>query len=121
MSLRTPVILILLLFFMCSCAQVFQSGHLSRDRTYLESHDTQITSTESEDNPLLAEDNNPADGDPSTIDDFSEEERIESEIAANSEVGPNGDKTAAGNFSSPKKAQPVLDDALDLCQLSQDF
>jgi membrane-bound lytic murein transglycosylase D len=121
MNFRTPIILILLLFLMCSCAQVFQNGHLSRDSSYLKSDETQINPTESENNPLLASENNPADDDPSAIDDISEEARIESEIAARFEVHHSGDKSSAGNISSGKKAQSVLDEALELCQLSQEF
>ncbi len=121
MSFRTPIILILLLFFLCSCAGVFQNGHLTQDSSYLESEDSQVASSELEDNMLLAEDNNPADNESATIDNASEEARIASEIAASCEPGQNGGKNPDGNISSSKKAQPVLDDALELCQLSQEF
>ena len=121
MRFRAPIILILLVFFMCSCTHVFKNGYLFRDSTYPESDDTQIASTESEDNSLLAGENNPADAGPSSNEDISEEGRVETEIAATCEVDQNGDKHPTGNISSPGKAQPVLDEALELCQVSQEF
>ena len=121
MSFRTPIILVLLLLFLCSCAGRVQNRPLSQDSSYLESEGSQITSTVLEDNMLLAEDNNPAENQSSSIDNASEETRIMPEIAASFEPDQNGDKNPDGNISSPKKAQPVLDDALELCQLSQEF
>ncbi|MBW2411611.1 MAG: LysM peptidoglycan-binding domain-containing protein [Deltaproteobacteria bacterium] len=94
---------------------------MSQNSSHLESEDSQLTSTELENNILLAEDGNPAEDESATIDNASEEARIASEIAASCEPGQNGDKNPDGNISSPKKAQPVLDDALELCQLSQEF
>jgi membrane-bound lytic murein transglycosylase D len=118
MKFRASMILVLLLFFMCSCAQMFQNGQFSQDSTYLESDDSQI---DSEDNPLMAAEGSPADDNPSSLEDAAEETRLESEVAANYQTDQNGGKNSAGNLYPTKKAQPVLDDALELCQLSQDF
>jgi membrane-bound lytic murein transglycosylase D len=121
MRFRTPIILLSLLFFVCSCAQVSKNGHRSQDITKLESNAKQTTANDSEDNPLLAGENSPVNNEPSTVNEVSEETHLEAEIIADSEVGQNGEKDSASNIYSPKKAQPVLDDALELCQLSQDF
>ena len=121
MRFRTPIILLLPLFFVCSCAQVSKNGHRSQDITKVESNATQIAATKSEANPLPAGENNPVNKEPSTVNEVSEETRLEIEIVSDSEVGQHGEKDSASNIYSPKKAQPVLDDALELCQLSQDF
>jgi len=116
MNFRASIIIVLLLFLTCSCAQVFQNGSFSQDGAYPASDDAQVNSTPSEDNPLIAGDDNPA-----TIEDTAEEKRIESEIGSNGEADPNGAKNSAGTIYPLKKAQPVLDDALELCRVSQDF
>ena len=110
MNFRTSMILVLLLFFMCSCAQMFQNGQFSQDGTYLQSDDPQL---DSEDDPLVAAEGSPADDSPSSIENATEENGLDSEIVGSVEEDPNGDKNSAGIAYPAKKAQPVLDDALE--------
>jgi membrane-bound lytic murein transglycosylase D len=112
------MILVLLLFFMCSCTQMFQNGQFSQDSAYLQSDDLQ---PDSEDDPLIAAEGNPADGNPSSIEDATAENGLDSEIVDSGEDNQNGEINSADIPYPAKKAQPVLDDALELCQVSQDF
>ncbi|MBW2411094.1 MAG: transglycosylase SLT domain-containing protein, partial [Deltaproteobacteria bacterium] len=97
---------------------MFQNGQFSQDGTYLQSDDPQL---DSEDDPLVAAEGSPADDSPSSIENATEENGLDSEIVGSGEDDQNGEKNSADIAYPAKKAQPVLDDALELCRVSQDF
>ena len=117
MNFRISHITVLLLFLLGGCAQLFQNGLLSQNNnssafesssSELEKSDQALQETQEED--LLGAD-----------DAVSDKDRIASEIAKVGETCQNDAKNSAENLYPTKKAQPVLDEALELCQVSQEF
>ena len=119
MNFRISMIAVLLLFLLCSCAQLFPNGRFWQNNNSQASESSQLNSSESEENEISAQKSDLAlqesqESDISLTDaPLSEEEGIGSETV-------KIDKSAE-NIYPTKKAQPVLDDALELCQVSQDF
>jgi len=120
MNFRISYITVLLLLILGGCAQLLQNGFLSQNNnsaafesqqlgsSELEKSDPALQETQEED--LLGED-----------DAVSDKERIGSESTKVGETCQNDEKNSAENLYPTKKAQPVLDDALELCQVSQEF
>jgi len=127
MNFRISLITVLLLFILCGCAQLVQDGSLSPNNDASSSDSQKWSSSELEENEILPGESNPAlqgthAGELSTPEGtVSEQERIESEIIKAGEAYQDDEKNSAENPYPTKKAQPVLDDALELCQVSQEF
>jgi membrane-bound lytic murein transglycosylase D len=120
MNFRFPIIAVLLLFILCGCAQLFQNGLLSPNNDSAASESQKWGSSElKEGDPALLE---AQEGDLSSLDEAdSEKNGFASEIAKAGDTCQNDEKNSAENLYPTKKAQPVLDDALELCQVSQEF
>ena len=127
MNFRLSLITVLLLFILCGCAQLFQDGFLSPNNDASSSDSQKWSSSELEGNEILPGESNPAlqgthAGDLSTPEGaVSEQERIKTAIIKAGEACQDDEKNSAENLYPTKKAQPVLDDALELCQVSQEF
>lgn len=127
MNFRISMIAVLLLFLLCSCAQLFPNGRFWQNNNSQASESSQLNSSESEENEISAQKRDLAlrdsqESDISLTDaPLSEEEGIGSETVKIGKSCENNGKNPAENIYPTKKAQPVLDDALELCQVSQDF
>jgi membrane-bound lytic murein transglycosylase D len=102
---------VMMLFLLCGCVQAFFKNPVSRDK------DNVSASTSAPDFEKSTEKVNNKDQESSHIDPMVAENSMESSApdpSKNEDIIPD-------NSSLIKNIQPVLDEALDFCQVSQDF
>ena len=117
----------LLLLIVCGCAHVFQDTSLSSNKNAHPSKPPPLTSAQMEENQSLAEKKAPQlqtnlHTDTARTDiPMAENEPVDAGSIRVDESYINAEKNLAENLSPSKKVQPALDEALELCQVSQDF
>ena len=111
-KLRLFSLQVFLLFLLCGCIQTLHKTPVSRDVDYLPTKTNIPDFTE----PPVKVDHK--DQEPSQFDHIVVENNIES--PAPEHINKN-ENNIAENSLHEKKIQPILDEALDFCQASQDF
>jgi len=111
-KLRLFSLQVFLLFLLCGCIQTLHKTPVSRDVDYLP------TQTRDTDYAESSEKVNHKDQEPLQFDHIVVENNIES--PAPEHINKN-ENNIAENSLHEKKIQPILDEALDFCQASQDF
>jgi membrane-bound lytic murein transglycosylase D len=102
--MNSRIWLLTLLFFLCACAQLSQHGNVNPDEDFYSSAPSDSTSANLDGEGIPSESTSPVLHVKPQDDSFDSDER-----------------ESAENLFPGKKAQPVLDDALELCQVSQEF
>ena len=111
-KLRLFSLQVFLLFLLCGCMQTLHKTPVSQEVDYLPAQTRDTDFAES------SEKVNHKDQKPSQIDPLVVENNIES--PAPEHINKN-ENNIAENSLHEKKIQPILDEALDFCQASQDF
>ena len=108
MNFRISLFSVLLLFILCSCAQLSQNGNLSRNEDIQSSGSSQL-------NPADLEKDGMPSGTTSPVLHVTPQRGNIDGLTVKIDESFHGDGQEAG------ETQPVLDDALELCQVSQEF
>jgi membrane-bound lytic murein transglycosylase D len=115
MNFRISLFTVLLLFILSSCAQLSQNGNLSRNRDIQSSESSDLNSTDLEKDRISP-------GTTSPVLHVTPQRGNIDGVTAKIDESFHGNRQEAGeNLYPAKKAQTVLDDALELCQVSQEF
>jgi len=126
MNFRVSIMMVLLLI-LCGCAHLVQDTSLPSNKNAHSSEPPNLTPAQFEQKETLTEKNAPL-LQPNMHEDAArtakptpEDEPPDSVSIRVDESYINDEKNPAENLSPTKKAQPALDEALELCQVSQDF
>jgi membrane-bound lytic murein transglycosylase D len=108
MNFRISLFTVLLLFILSSCAQLSQNGNLSRNRDIQSSESSDLNSTDLEKDRISPGTTSPV-------------LHVTPQRGNIDGVTAKIDESFHGNGQEAGETQPVLDDALELCQVSQEF
>jgi membrane-bound lytic murein transglycosylase D len=115
MNFRISLFTVLLLFILCSCAQLSQNGNLSPNRDIQSSESSHLSSADLEKDGISPGTTSPV------LHTTPQQGNNDGVTAKFDESFHDNGQEAGENLYPGKKAQPVLDDALELCQVSQEF
>jgi membrane-bound lytic murein transglycosylase D len=126
MNSRVSVIPVLLLI-LCGCVHLSQDTSLSSNKNTHQSKPPPLTPAQSEENEIFSDESAPQlqpnfqRNSAMTDNPSAEDEQAHTVSAGVDESYINDEKNPAENLSPTQKAQPALDEALELCQVSQEF